>query len=190
MSFSDDGALLATVSDDCHALIWDASDHDRPGVRLKQDLWTQHRLNIFGVGFLPETGNSMLVTCAMDREVRLHNLELGNGHAQIFKGHSGRVKQVETTPGCPNVFFSASEDGSVRRYDRRVPDVDTGPLVALRAATIKTLAIARSKPHLMAFGGAGFNPQVIDLRFVSQESSKLRTLWNLAPSYISFFILY
>lgn len=52
-------------------LLWHASD----GARAPAALDTQHRANLFGVQFLPGSGDSKLVTGAMDFTVQLHELD-------------------------------------------------------------------------------------------------------------------
>lgn len=41
---------------------------------------------------------------------------------KCFSCHDGRIKAIEAEPGNPFLFWSASEDGTVRQFDRRLPD--------------------------------------------------------------------
>lgn len=52
-------------------IIWTYADPEKAPIAID----TRHTANIFGVKFLPETGDREIVTGAMDREVRLHTLE-------------------------------------------------------------------------------------------------------------------
>lgn len=61
----------------------------------------------------------MLVTGAMDSEVRCHDLTRES--TECHNCHKDRVKDVEVEAGNPNVFWSASEDGTVRQFDTRLP---------------------------------------------------------------------
>lgn len=74
---------------------------------------TLHRLNIFGVEFLPGSGSTKIVTAAYDRTVQLHDLGRADSasipqrsdeplpasirqvdycHTQVFENHSESVK--------------------------------------------------------------------------------------------------
>ncbi|EFJ39457.1 hypothetical protein VOLCADRAFT_100946 [Volvox carteri f. nagariensis] len=71
LGWNADGSLLVSGSDDRRAIIWHYPDVDRPPLALS----TEHRLNIFGVQFLPCTGDRRIVTGAMDNTVQLHDME-------------------------------------------------------------------------------------------------------------------
>ncbi|GLI68626.1 hypothetical protein VaNZ11_013104 [Volvox africanus] len=71
LAWNADGSLLVSGSDDRRAIIW-----RYPGVeQIPLALTTEHRANIFGVQFLPCTGDRKIVTGAMDDTVQLHDLE-------------------------------------------------------------------------------------------------------------------
>ena len=82
---------------------------------------TGHSANIFGVAFLPCSSNNFIVSAAMDKEVRLHNIE--KTQTTVWRCHRDRVKTVAVEPGNPNLYFSASEDGTCRQWDLRVKHV-------------------------------------------------------------------
>lgn len=110
LCWSADGALLASGSDDRRLHLWDA--------RARKSLLscdTGHRANIFGVRFLGSEG--VLATCAMDGEVRVHQLAAHS--SERFICHENRVKAIDVDPSTPSVFFSASEDGTCRLFDER-----------------------------------------------------------------------
>ena len=52
-------------------MLWSVPASRRPPLCIS----TPHRANIFGVQFLPQTGDSKLVTASMDHTVQLHELE-------------------------------------------------------------------------------------------------------------------
>jgi WD40 repeat protein len=97
--WSADGSKFASVSDDTDLVLWGlcAEPEDRPavvgwepprrpgrpsasasapaafGLRMLQRISTGHGGNVFGVAFLPHAGDKVLVTGAMDGEVRVHS---------------------------------------------------------------------------------------------------------------------
>ena len=77
-----------------------------------RSLTTGHGGNIFSVKFMPQSGNSRVVSGAADHKIQLHDMETGKT-IQTFKKHIYRVKRLEVTPECPNIIWSASEDGTV-----------------------------------------------------------------------------
>jgi len=102
---------------------------------------TLHSQNIFGVGFLPRSNGELVVTGSMDGTVQLHRLERGSvhyveagtrrdgpllvaSHTQTFACHTDRVKDVEVSRHEPSVFWSCSEDGTVRQFDIRMRNGD------------------------------------------------------------------
>ena len=90
-------------------MLWDYPSHAGSARCIK----TLHRLNIFGVDFLPGSGSSKIVTAAYDRTVQLHDLGRADSssipqrsdeplpagirqvdycHTQVFENHSESVK--------------------------------------------------------------------------------------------------
>jgi WD40 repeat protein len=103
------GLMLASGSDDTKIGIW-----QYPSGRRLEFFDTGHSANIFGVRFLTETD---IVSCAMDCEVRLHELQSTPHATTVYECHTNRVKDVEVEPGVGggNIWWSASEDGTVRQ---------------------------------------------------------------------------
>ncbi|GBF94894.1 hypothetical protein Rsub_08137 [Raphidocelis subcapitata] len=165
LAWSEGGELLASASDDLRVMLWHAADSGRVPIALE----TQHRMNLFGVQFLPGWGNRKIVTGAMDSTVQLLELDAspsaappawrsssgGGGNAPrrhpaagvarvesaaprvtVFSCHDNRVKDVKVAPGEPHLFWSASEDGTVRQFDTRLPGQKSpsSPNVLLRVA--------------------------------------------------------
>ncbi len=61
---------VGTTYPAAQVLIWDYPDASRPPLALQ----TAHRANLFGVRFLPCTGDTQIVSGAMDHDVQLHKL--------------------------------------------------------------------------------------------------------------------
>lgn len=105
------GTLLASGSDDTKVIIWDFH-----GYKILKKLNTMHRGNIFSVKFMPKQSN-ILVTGAADGQIFVHDVHdtAPLGSASV----GGRVKRIVTDAIEPQIFISASEDGSINQYDIR-----------------------------------------------------------------------
>ncbi|KAI5290472.1 hypothetical protein KEM54_001446 [Ascosphaera aggregata] len=144
LSWSQDGSLLASGSDDKHINIYSyqRDGGDQPFLR-NTIIHTGHRANIFSVKFMPHSGDQTIVSCAGDHQVRVFDLEhsakspyLDNMHwgrgsgtqalhhegtnCRIYRCHTNRVKRI-LTESSPYHFLTCSEDGDVRRWDIREP---------------------------------------------------------------------
>ncbi len=64
--------------------------------------------------------NNFMATCAGDTQVRVHDFEK-KATIYVFNCHSRRVKRLESIHTEPFVFWSASEDGTIRQFDIRCP---------------------------------------------------------------------
>lgn len=102
--------ILASVSDDCHLMLWDP--HRR---RRLADIATQHRGNVFSVKFMPQSGDRHIATGAADRIVLVHDVERGSDAQPLLKCrcHSTRVKSLAVAPDAASMLWSSSEDGRV-----------------------------------------------------------------------------
>ena len=84
-SWSENGEILISGSDDTHICIWDARD----GIRLAYIIHTGHQQNIFNVKLLPPPNDHILVSCAADNEIRVFDLGrlVTNPDAYISHNH-------------------------------------------------------------------------------------------------------
>ena len=105
------GQLLLSGSDDKMIRLW------RPDLREEVAVIDSgHQFNIFGVDFLGDP--KFICSGAMDKLVFAH--ELNNpDFRKAFSCHTRRVKQVLADPMSLSVFWSASEDGTLRQFDLR-----------------------------------------------------------------------
>mmetsp|Transcript_7028 Transcript_7028/g.10515 ORF Transcript_7028/g.10515 Transcript_7028/m.10515 type:complete len:713 (+) Transcript_7028:526-2664(+) len=75
---------------------------------------------LFGFAF-----EFLLMFClqgAMDYQVQLHESPFGELTTTVYDTHSDRVKDVEVEPnGSRDLWWSASSDGTVRQFDKRLP---------------------------------------------------------------------
>eukprot|EP00899_Mesostigma_viride_P002433 jgi/Mesvir1/12190/Mv00427-RA.1 len=145
LAWNANGSLLASVSDDTRVLVWDVAQQ-----RARVDFLTGHHRNIFGVRFLPETGDRQVVTGSLCNEVRHNRLDCESSH--LYSCHSSIVSEVETEPLNPHMFWSGSCDGTVRQFDLRQPHTCHGtncPNMLLSLIPASFPSIPRM-PHLMS----------------------------------------
>eukprot|EP00887_Chlorella_sp_A99_P002411 scaffold10.g2411.t1 len=116
-------------------------------------------------------------------------------HTTLYACHRGRVKAspraergrsvqgVEVEPGCPHLFWSASEDGVLRQFDVRLPsaqqaDYDSpNALVAVCSRggrgpplELKGLALNAVRPHELAVAAGDQYVRIYDRRMLSPAS--------------------
>ncbi|XP_063700154.1 WD and tetratricopeptide repeats protein 1-like isoform X2 [Culicoides brevitarsis] len=177
LEWSADGRVLASGSDDCHVILWDAFRH-----RKIKDLATPHRGNIFSVKFLPQTENSTLVTGAGD--ARIYGYDL-NHHEPIFRCncHQVRVKRLAVAAETPHLFWSACEDGRVFQFDLReshkcqsnneeIVLIDLTNHVG-RYAEVKCIATNPRRPELLAIGANDPYARLYDRRMIKPDVMKV-----------------
>lgn len=168
LAWSDDGAMLASVSDDTYVSVWDAlysndkldtelyGFHSRP--RCVTRFPSGHESNVLGVRFLPQSNGRCLVTGARDAQVRFHTPQRGEPSAEVYAAHTSSVQEVEVERGgSPWLFWSASFDGTVRQYDTRVDrqaqDLPSCANVLIEDwSPITSLSINPARPHEISTG--------------------------------------
>mmetsp|Transcript_4084 Transcript_4084/g.10439 ORF Transcript_4084/g.10439 Transcript_4084/m.10439 type:complete len:576 (-) Transcript_4084:1243-2970(-) len=120
LCWNESGSLLASGSDDKNVILWHYPFVNHHPVVVP----TCHRGNIFGVKFMPCSGDLKIVTGSMDCSVQLHHLDRICSNPSFSTmtlpaDHTDRVKAVEVEPCNPHNIWSASEDGTVRQLDTR-----------------------------------------------------------------------
>ncbi|CAL4137291.1 unnamed protein product [Meganyctiphanes norvegica] len=173
IEFNHDGRLLLSGSDDYDIMLWDVHQQRR----LKA-LSTGHRGNIFSVKFLPQSGDSILVSGAGDGCVEVREIETGE-MTHHCSCHCERVKRVATVPTDPSIFYSASEDGTVMLYDMRAPhtcsDQTNNVVINLRSHTgrnaeVKCITVNPCRPELLAVGANDPYIRIYDRRMIKLTS--------------------
>lgn len=128
-------SLLASGSDDQHAIIWDPFRHTKLismhtghaanifSVKVKSMFFSLHlvsmpecalsSMNRVCLQFLPHSGDRILITGAADTKVHVHDVT-AKETIHMFSDHTNRVKRIATAPMWPNTFWSAAEDGIIR----------------------------------------------------------------------------
>nr|XP_053648382.1 WD and tetratricopeptide repeats protein 1-like isoform X2 [Cherax quadricarinatus] len=173
IEFNTEGSLLLSGSDDYDVTLWDV-------YRQKQlkKLATGHRGNIFSVKFVPQSGDRIIISGAADGRIEVREVDTGEV-TQICTCHRERVKRIATIPTLPNVFLSASEDGTVMLYDMRAPHTCNSQinnvLINLRCHTGRTaeckcITVNPTRPEILAVGASDPYIRIYDRRMIKLTS--------------------
>ncbi len=198
------------------------TQHTSLQMGLQHQISTGHRANIFSVKFAPASGNARLFTAAGDAQVRVFDLSrysaVSNQRAvpdgrewtawneegadpessssccvRVYRCHRSRAKRI-ATEASPDTFLSASEDGTVRQMDLRVPhscsrsrdapymrfgnymrggagggDGSSGcprPLCMHEHMDLYSLSVSKLEPHLFVVAGTSEYAYLHDRRMV------------------------
>lgn len=121
LHFNSSGTLLASGSDDLRVIVWDWA---LGKFLISYD--SGHRSNVFQVKFLPLIGNSHIVSCGRDGQIRLAELTSSGlcRSTRRLAQHRGPAHKLSILPETPHVFLSSGEDGLVLSVDVRVSKPD------------------------------------------------------------------
>ncbi|SOV19049.1 probable protein, unknown function [Plasmodium sp. gorilla clade G2] len=115
LKWNDDNHLLASCGSDKKVLIWDINSYNY-NPKPKFTVNTNHASSILGLSFIDD---DFVVTSSMDEQVHVYNIH-NNSYKVIHNCHTGSVRNVATIPReNKNIFWSCSDDGTVRQYDTR-----------------------------------------------------------------------
>lgn len=131
-----------------------------------------HMGNIFGAQFMPNTGDSILVSCSSEGPVIVHDLNSVDTPAGIisYNCHSSTIYDVMPIHDCDNVFLSCSEDRTIRLFDLRVhrscSRASTCPHPALirNSSAMTTISVHPLNSNLVLVGRADGVGLVYDRR--------------------------
>ncbi|XP_042596249.1 WD and tetratricopeptide repeats protein 1 [Cyprinus carpio] len=172
LEWNERGDLLASGSDDQHAIIWDPFRHTK-----LITMHTGHAANIFSVKFLPHSEDRILITGAADTKVHVHDLT-AKETTHMFSDHTNRVKRIATAPMWPNTFWSAAEDGVIRQYDLRESSKRSEVLIDLteycgQLVEAKCLAINPRDNNYLAVGANGPFVRLYDIRMIHNHRKSM-----------------
>lgn len=169
LEWNSTGELLASASDDFRVIIWDPFRH-----KLLHTIATNHHGNIFSVKFIPKSNDSLMISGAADYTINVHDVTL-HETVNVCSCHTSRVKRLAVCPDSPHLYWSASEDGTVRQFDVRSPHTcrseSPNILISLkrcfgRLAEAKCLSINPVRSELLAVGANDPYVRIYDRRMI------------------------
>ena len=169
LQWSTDGNLLASGSDDCKVMIWEPFSKAKSATQIPTD----HEGNIFSVKFMPHTNNNLVASGAADKKVQIHDISQKKTITS-FANHLNRVKRLDVAQDCPNLIWSASEDGTVMQTDIRAPPLETNVLVNLNSilgkqAETKCVSVNQRRTEWIAVGANDPYIRVYDRRKIKAQ---------------------
>ncbi|XP_068203156.1 DDB1- and CUL4-associated factor 8-like isoform X3 [Palaemon carinicauda] len=184
LSFNSCGSRLASGSDDFHIAIWDWARE-----KAVTTFNSHHRNNVFQSKFLPLSGDSHIVSCARDGQVRLAELSSSGEYKSTRKlaKHNGPAHKLATLPTSPHVVLSAGEDAVVLSIDIRQEQPDKLAVVKDVAGSKVSLYSIHAHPvneHQYCVSGHDQYVRVYDRRLGSYAVLKLcpRHLYEASPT--------
>ena len=106
-------------------------------------------------------------------------------HTQTFSCHVDRVKDVEVSGHEPSLFWSCSEDGTVRQYDIRLPNSQQNEPgsanVLLHSPNLKAERSQRWNPHRGSYFGRYFKYQGINSIRINPVRPELIAVASQSP---------
>ena len=118
--WNEKGTKLLSGSDDTRLRIWDIEQNGIAGGSTTIE--TGHATNIFCAKFMAFSNDRRIVSCSADGSVKYLDLDATPPIVHPFNCHTNMAFEVLPDPENPNIFFSCSEDGTVRLFDLRLKD--------------------------------------------------------------------
>lgn len=165
-SWSKQGHLLASGSDDTYLNIWDynPANLSKP-FTLNTSVSTGHHANIFSVKFMPHSGDRTVVTCAGDSQVRVFDLEYGGSSQNAATDASFAAS---TRSRRFNSFF---------QHARWMNDGNTNARVYRSHGDRVKRVVTESSPHLFLTCSEDGEVRQWDLRMPSSAYPAPRSRW-------------
>lgn len=133
---------------------------------------THHLGNIFCARFMPNTGDTKIVSCSSNGPVIVHDIyaPVPSEGIHSFNCHTSTIYDVVPVPDNDCVFLSCSEDKTIRIFDMRVhtrcsrPAACPHPTLIRNSHAITTLTLHPLNSNLMLVGRADGVGLVYDRR--------------------------
>ncbi|KAK6468545.1 DDB1- and CUL4-associated factor 8 [Huso huso] len=171
LHFNSSGSRLASGSDDLKVIIWDWTRK-----RAVLEFETGHKSNVFQAKFLPHSGDSTLVMCARDGQIRLADLSATQRCKSTKKvaQHKGAAHKLALDPDSPCFFLSAGEDAVVYGIDLRLDRPATKLVVAKendKKVGLYTIYVNPARTDEFAVGGRDQYVRIYDQRKINENEN-------------------
>ncbi|XP_049789049.1 DDB1- and CUL4-associated factor 8-like [Schistocerca nitens] len=182
LHFNAAGNKLASGSDDLGVVIWDWAVGK---TLVSYD--SGHKSNVFQVKFLPLRGDTHVVSCGRDGQVRLAELS-STGQCRATRRlaqHRGPAHKLSILPDSPHVFLSSGEDAVVMSVDVRAPKPDKLLVAKERDKKIALYSIHTNPldSNLFCVSGRNCAVRIYDRRHCSESSAQPVT--KFCPSHLA-----
>jgi WD40 repeat protein len=112
LDFHPTQSVLATSSDDCTSIVWDITENT--ALRILD----QHTRPVYGVKFMGEAEEFLLLTVCFDRQTRVFDMR-DRRIVKTFETHKDDVIGIDYHPGR-HLVATGSDDGHICLVDSRV----------------------------------------------------------------------
>ncbi|RXM94440.1 DDB1- and CUL4-associated factor 8 [Acipenser ruthenus] len=180
LHFNSSGSRLASGSDDLKVIIWDWTRK-----RAVLEFETGHKSNVFQAKFLPHSGDSTLVMCARDGQIRLADLSATQRCKSTKKvaQHKGAAHKVEPGSARERSFSDPSrthtqshpgEDAVVYGIDLRLDRPATKLVVTKendKKVGLYTIYVNPARTDEFAVGGRDQYVRIYDQRKINENEN-------------------
>ncbi|XP_032958097.1 DDB1- and CUL4-associated factor 8-like [Rhinolophus ferrumequinum] len=169
--FNQSGNWLVTSSDDLRTIVWDWICK-KPVLQFE----TGHKNNVFHAQFLPNTGDSVLATCARDGQILVTEL-LAQPPYQLSKRvafHKGASHKMAMEPDTPFTFLTSGEDAVVFAIDLRQNYPASKVVVTRengRKVGLYTIFVNPANAYQFAVGGQDQFVRIYDQRKINKNEN-------------------
>ncbi|XP_009782402.1 uncharacterized protein LOC107771848 isoform X2 [Nicotiana tabacum] len=168
VSFSADGDILVSSSNDRKVTLWDWETG-----KTVLSFHSGHDDYVFQAKTMPHTDNRSIVTCAADGQI----LERGYVTTNLLAKHQGLAPKLAIEPGSPNIFYTCGYDGLVQHIDLRTEKATE--LFTCRpfwprnytSLTLSEIVVDPRNPYFFAVAGADEFARIFDMRKYSWDGS-------------------
>ena len=169
LSYSNDGGLLVSGSDDHTIRVWDTETD-----RTTHVVQTNHYRNVLSAKFLPWDASGV-VTGAFDGDVRFTKLNksasfmLSKAEAEGMEIHSVFVSDIEFSSEFPYVVFSSHGSGAIKQHDLRAKQTE---IIMRTEGNAMAMKFCPTQPHVFACADSSPYVKLFDLRYIKKGRSE------------------
>lgn len=166
LNFNKAGTLLASGADDLTIAIWQLNQR-KPVIMYESG----HSENVFQSKFMPYSGDSHVVSCARDGQVRLAQLSVTDvcRNTKKLAQHKGAAHKLALIDDSAHTFYSCGEDAAVFEIDIRKDKAQKLVVVKKdKKSRVELYSIHANsfKPYEFCVGGRDQYVRIFDKRMI------------------------